>query len=117
MFYNPPASNGNVTDRFPYRVKDGFQGLGAGAVQVMIVGSPDTAPNATAITTLPDGNKKVSFAGIPNYSYLVQAATNLAPPTNWVTLVTTQAGSDGLWNYLDLDATNYPSRYYRSAMP
>jgi hypothetical protein len=117
VFYNPPAINGNVTDRFPYRVKDGFQGLGASTVQVMITGSADTAPNVTAFTTMPDGNKKLNFAGIPYYSYLVQVATNLVPPTNWVTLATNAAGSDGLWEYIDLDATNYPSRYYRSALP
>ena len=117
VFYNPPANNGNVTDRFTYRVKDGFGGLGAGAVQVMIVGSPDLSPNIAAITTLPDGNKQLNLAGIPNYSYLVQAATDVTPPTNWVTLSTNQAGSDGLWHYIDGNATNFPSRYYRLAMP
>ena len=117
VFYAPPGANGNVTDRFTYRVKDGFQGLGAGTVQVMIVGSPEMSPNIGAITTLPDGNKQLHLAGIPNFSYLVQAATNLVPPTNWITLSTNQAGSDGLWNYIDWNATNFPSRYYRLAMP
>ncbi len=117
IFYDPQTATGNpnVTDRFPYRVKDGYQGLGLGQVQMVIWGSPDTAPNALAITTLPDGNKQVFFAGIPYWFYLVQAATAVAPPTNWVTLSTNRVNPDGLWNYVDLDATNYPGRYYRSA--
>jgi hypothetical protein len=117
VFYNPPAANGNMTDRFTYSVKDGFQALGVGRVQVMVLGSPDTFPNVTAIATLPDGNKQLGFAGIPHHSYLVHATTNLVPPMSWVTLCTNVAGNDGLWHYIDLEATNFPSRYYRSAMP
>jgi hypothetical protein len=117
VFYTPPAINGNVTDRFSYQVRDDYQGLGAGTVQVMMAGSTELSPNISAITTLPDGNKQLRLAGIPSYYYLVQAATNMTPPTNWVTLATNQADGDGLWNYDDLDATNFPSRYYRMAVP
>ena len=34
-----------------------------------------------------------------------------------LTLATNTADSDGLWNYIDPDTANFPSRYYRSAVP
>jgi hypothetical protein len=119
VFYSPPSanSNSNVTDQFTYRVKDGFQGLGAGEVSITISNSDGQSFNVLSITTLADGNKQIDFAGIPDRTYWVQAATNLTHPIFWETLSTNTAGSDGLWSYSDLKATNFSSRYYRSAAP
>ena len=73
--------------------------------------------NVVSIETLGDGNKRITFAGIPMFPYLVQAATNLDMPIYWEILATNQAGSNGLWQYTDLSATNYLQRYYRSRQP
>jgi hypothetical protein len=115
IFYTPPSTNGNVTDSLTYRVRDGFQGSAASTIVISVV-YPESF-NITGITTLPDGNAQISFAGVPGRNYVVQAATNLSPPIFWQTLATNAAGTDGLWSFVDVDSTNYPARYYRSALP
>jgi len=61
-----------------------------------------------------DGSKKITFAGIPGYNYIVQASTNI---TSWIPVSTNTAGTNGLFIYIDSSAMNYPSRYYRSVSP
>lgn len=60
------------------------------------------------------GGMEVAFSATPNFTYLVQATTNLAAP-QWITISTNTAGPDGTWSILDLDATNHPVRFYRSS--
>jgi hypothetical protein len=59
----------------------------------------------------------LNFAGIPNYGYAIQRSTNL---TDWVTLVTTNAPSAGLFQWTDdfSDLGGPPaSAYYRLQQP
>lgn len=118
VFYSPPGSNGNVTDTFSYTVADIYGITGAGTVMVTIQ-SPYNGPsvNITGITTNGNGTVTIDFAGIPNLIYLIQAATNLTSPITWTTLSTNTAGTNGLFQYTDPNATNYSSRYYRTAIP
>jgi hypothetical protein len=74
------------------------------------------SPTVVGAVIEADGNVAISFAGAPNYTYWVQATTNLSSP-DWVTISTNTAGTNGLWNYTDLAATNYAQRFYRSAQP
>ena len=53
----------------------------------------------------------LTLSGLPGYEYRVQFATNL-PGTPWFDLATNIAGPDGLWNAVDLTATN-DARFYR----
>jgi autotransporter-associated beta strand protein len=121
-----PGTNGNVTDLVSYTIRDQRATYRPGDTirttsgNILITIAPDTnaqSVNITGIQTLPDGNTRISFAGIPNRTYLVQGATNLTFPIPWQTLSTNVAGTNGLWYFDDLDATNYSSRYYRSAQP
>ena len=68
---------------------------------------------------LGDGNLRLTFAGIPGRQYYVQRATNMAATIYWHTLAnsTNSAGTNGLWTYTDLTATNFSRRYYRSVAP
>ncbi|HEX3102648.1 MAG TPA: hypothetical protein VHQ01_12680, partial [Pyrinomonadaceae bacterium] len=73
-------------------------------------------PNITSFTMLQSGAAQIKFAGIPGKSYLIQATTNIASPV-WITIATNTAGTNGLFIFIDTDAPNYPSRYYRTAKP
>ena len=117
VYYTPPT-NANVADAFSYTVSDTFGATNQGTVLITV--APDNnspSVNITAVATLPDGTVQINFAGIPGRSYLVQGATNVTPPIPWVTLNTNVAGTNGLFFYIDLDATNFPSRFYRTATP
>ena len=69
-----------------------------------------------SILKLSDGNMLLNCAGISNRIYWVQATTNLISPV-WTTLTTTNSDRDGLFSFIDMDATNYPVRFYRTAAP
>jgi hypothetical protein len=118
IFYSPPAINGNVTDSFSYTVADTYGVTGTGTVMVTIQPAYNgPSVNITGISTNGNGTVTIGFAGIPGLNYLIQAATNLSPPITWTTLSTNMAGTNGLFNFTDLNATNYTSRYYRTATP
>src|SRR6185369_6138986 len=124
--YYTPGTNGNVTDAFSYTIRDVRAAYRAGDTvrqasgTILVSIAPDSTnqtQNIIGIVTNLDGNVTINFAGIPGRNYLVQAATNLAPPVIWQTLSTNAAGTNGLWSFADLEATNYAQRYYRSAKP
>jgi Invasin, domain 3/Bacterial Ig-like domain (group 3) len=117
VIYQPPATNGNVMDAFNYTVSDSFGATNTGLVVITILGSPTAqSMNITGIT-MTNGNTLIKFAGIPGYHYYVQASTNLPPTATWVTIGTNTAGANGLFQFLDTQASNYPARYYRTASP
>jgi pectin methylesterase-like acyl-CoA thioesterase len=61
-----------------------------------------------------NGALVLNFAGQPNTTYWLEAATNLLPPVNWLPIVTNLADSEGLWHFTDLQTTDYPLRFYRA---
>jgi hypothetical protein len=83
VFYVPPAINGNVTDTFLYTVSDSYGFTNQGAVVVTVITNNVQSVNITGMTTLGDGTALISFAGIPGYSYLIEATTNLTPTIVW----------------------------------
>jgi len=116
VFYSPPAANGNVTDQFSYTVADIYGATSTNVVEVVLqpdAGNP--SPNIVSITVHGDGTVTIVFAGIPGFSYLIQATTSLSLPISWTTLATLTAGADGLIIFTDLNAPRYPVRYYRTA--
>ncbi|PWU19130.1 MAG: hypothetical protein C5B50_07310 [Verrucomicrobia bacterium] len=128
--YYTPGTNGDVPDAISYTVKDIRTNAPAvyrpgdslrtalGTILVNIAQNNNPTQNIVSISTLPDGNTRIVFSGIPNFTYLVQATTSLVQPITWSTLSTNTASpSNGQWTYDDLDATNHPSRFYRSSTP
>jgi len=114
VLYTPSATNGNVTDSFSYTVTDTFGATNTGTVTVTI--AAETPVNITGVSVLADGTVQLNFSGTPDHIYLIEAATNLAPAI-WATLTTNQADTNGLFQYLDLGATNFATRFYRTSIP
>lgn len=73
-------------------------------------------PPPFSIFPLSGGQKVLSYYGAASTSCSIQAATNLCNPV-WVNLATTNTDANGLLNFVDQDATNYPCRFYRSFTP
>jgi hypothetical protein len=116
VYYTPPATNGNVTDAFLYTVSDNYGATNQGTVIVTVItnGPPVTI---TGITALGNKTALISFAGTAGNNYLIEATTNLTPAIVWTILSTNTAGTNGLFQYNDLNSTNYPMRYYRTETP
>jgi hypothetical protein len=79
--------------------------------QPAIVLQPPVAP-VTRLTMLPDRTMQLDCVGAPGSNYVIQATTDLSPGFTWTRLSTNTADANGLFRYIDLDATNYNSRFY-----
>jgi hypothetical protein len=69
-----------------------------------------------SVQMLSDGCSKITCAGAPNQTYLVQATASLSSPA-WTTIATNTTGPDGLFVFVDADAPNFPARFYRTSTP
>jgi MBG domain (YGX type)/Bacterial Ig-like domain (group 3)/Cadherin-like domain/YDG domain/Passenger-associated-transport-repeat len=103
MYYNTNA----VNDEFSYTVSDGYGGTNSATVSITVDSTPVFGQSTLASTT--GGTATLNFAGIPTYSYSVLRSTNL---TGWDAIWTTNAPSNGLFQYIDPTAPQ-PSAYYR----
>ncbi len=76
---------------------------------------PANIPDAStvSIATTPNG-PAIILSGSPNQSYVLQASFDMH---NWTSLSTNVTDSNGLFTFVDSDATNYPSRFYRGVAP
>ena len=113
IFYNPATGNNN-DEYFTYSVADGRGGRPSAKIHVSVV----KWTGRTQTITLTNSQVTLNFAGIPNFSYAVQRATNLSG--SWTTLVTTSAPAAGLFQWMDdfSDLGRPPaSAYYRLQQP
>jgi hypothetical protein len=113
--YTPPTDYIGP-DSFTYTITDSFGANGVATINVNVRDPGQQPLTITSIVLLPDGNPRITFVGIPGRTYVIEATANLAAPV-WVAIGTNAAGTNGLFTFTDLDATNYPSRFYRTAMP
>jgi autotransporter-associated beta strand protein len=106
----------DVNDQFSYSITDGQGSTNTGIVNIVIIGnSTNTTPNILAQTVNLDGSVTINIAGIPGFTYSVQATTNLT--VSWQTIGSGTAGTNGLWQFTDTNAINFLTRYYRTAYP
>jgi Bacterial Ig domain len=116
IIYLPP-SGFNGTDTFSYIMGDSLGNESSASVTVFVLPA-DNGPtkNIVSITTKGDGSVQILFNGIPNRTYLVQAATTLATPT-WTSLGSVVASDSGAFAFDDTDAVHFSGRYYRAVSP
>ena len=114
IYYTDPN---NVGDEIDYTISDGNGGTASSFITVLI-NAASTNQTVNIVNQSVDGNGfvTINFAGIPNYTYWVEATTNLVTPV-WVPISTNTAGSNGQWSFTDTNAPNFTQRYYRSFKP
>ncbi len=106
----------DVDDEFVCAISDGWGGTNFQTIYVDIV-LTNITPSIIGVGNGSNGGVTLSLAGAPNHTYILEAATNLLPPTFWLPLDTNDLGADGIWQFTDTDATNYPQRFYRLVLP
>ena len=99
---------------FSYRAEDGIATSAAATVTVNVVLPSPPAFSVSKCKWRAGGVFELNFSGQTNGTYRVWASTNL---TYWEALGTATATSNGWFNYLDGDATNWPRRFYRAGAP
>ncbi|MEI7534134.1 MAG: immunoglobulin domain-containing protein [Verrucomicrobiae bacterium] len=70
-------------------------------------------PGINGTTANLDGSFSLNLTGSPGYPYILEATTNLFSGTDWLPLATNYLGTNGVWNFTDTAATNFPQQFYR----
>jgi len=64
----------------------------------------------TSFVMLGTNQGLITGAGSANATYIIQASTDLM---NWQNIGTTTAGTNGVFEFEDVDVWNFPARFYR----
>jgi autotransporter-associated beta strand protein len=119
IFY---SSTNNLTEAIAFTVRD-VRSYRAGdtvrtaTAYLYITAEAPAGTNGNAVDiSFTNGVVGMRFAGIPGYAYEIQRATNLTPPVAWTTLHSTNAPTEGLFDFIDLTPP-VGSAYYRTAQP
>ncbi len=107
------CSSNNVADQFVCTITDGWGGTNFQTVAISIAPPVNSTPNILAVTGNPDGSFKLSLTGAPGGTYVLESTTDLPPSTSWLPVATNTLGADGVWQFTDTQATNFPQRFYR----
>jgi hypothetical protein len=76
---------------------------------------PVNIPNASTVSiAIQDGNPAITLSGSTNQIYVLQASFDMI---HWTSLSTNVTDIGGLFTFVDTDAKNYPSRFYRGVAP
>jgi len=82
------------------------------------IGAFELNPQARfiSITALADRQIQLQGAGLSNFTYSIQANTNLAV-TNWALIGNATANGSGIFSFTDTNAPSLPMRFYRVLFP
>jgi YD repeat-containing protein len=61
----------------------------------------------------PGQGVQLQFSGAPSYPYILESATNLAPPIAWQPVATNEADTNGNWTITETNISTVPTRFYR----
>lgn len=113
LLYEPPDA-GAATDRFTYTLVDAA-GHPATATVFVLETAPGPAPsqNLLALTLLPGGYRRLTFAGIAGRRYTLEW-TDTLPATRWEPLAVVEADSRGLIEWVDATEPPPATRFYRT---
>ena len=71
------------------------------------------SPVINGVTANFDGSITLNLAGSPGYTYVLQSTTNFSAAGNWQAVATNKQGANGVWQFTDTAATNFPQQFYR----
>ncbi len=70
-------------------------------------------PIISGVAAHPDGSFTLTFAGTPGGTYVLETTTNLSSTVNWQPIATNTLDSDGIWQFTDMQAADFPQQFYR----
>ena len=120
--YNDPSLATDGVGGSPYTITYSYAGnssqfLNAAAndasTSLTITGA-GAAPQGMTLAPV-GGGLQLQFTGTPNYPYVLESATNLAPPVDWQPVWTNSADANSNWIYAVPNDPDVPARFYRAA--
>jgi hypothetical protein len=70
-------------------------------------------PGINGVAANFDGSFTLDLLGSPGCTYVLEATTNLFSAGNWLPVATNTVGTNGVWQFTDASATNFPQQFYR----
>jgi len=102
------------SDLLTYTLSDPYTNVTA-SIHIRVLSGGDLTNSIVGITNLGDGTVMITCAGLPGLTYCMLTTTNLMTSiSNWTTLSTNLADTNGLWQCMDPGATN-AAGFYRTA--
>ncbi len=101
------------SDLLTYTLADPYTNVTV-PIYIHVLAGDGLTHNIVGITNQGGGAVTLTATGIPGWTYEVQSVSNLTFPLSWQTLSTNIAGTNGLFQFTDLGATNAEG-YYRTA--
>jgi hypothetical protein len=77
-----------------------------------VIPRDNSPPSILGVTSVP-GGLNLEFGGSAGSTHVLEAATNIVSPISWVPLATNTLDTNGLWQFTDLEVTNFQQRFYR----
>ena len=112
VIYYTPVAGFTGSDGFTYTLNDGRGGTTTGSVLLSVGPASGVSLNLASVG-LQAGQPRVTFFGIPGFTYYIQTAPDVGGP--WTTAVPLQADSKGRIIFLDAEDPLPPQRFYRTS--
>jgi hypothetical protein len=103
---------GNVADQFTCTTTDGWGGTNFQTMFIVPATPPNTTPLISSVVTTSNG-VILSLGGASGSTYVLESTGDLFPPGGWQPIATNTLGTNGVWQFDDPQATNFPQRFYR----
>ena len=108
------SATNDVADQFVCTIDDGRGGTNFQIVNIAVAPlSTNSVPVFIGVAAHADGSVTMNLGGAPGYTYLLEATTNLLSAGDWQAVATNAPGTNGVWQFIDSEATHYPQRYFR----
>jgi Bacterial Ig-like domain (group 3) len=101
-------NSNNVADQFVCTISDDWGGTNFQTVNIAVV-----FPGITGVAANPNGSFTLNLTGASGHTYVLEATTNLISSANWLPVATNTLGTNGVWQFPDASATNFPQQFYR----
>jgi subtilase family serine protease len=105
-------NSNNVADQFTCTITDGFGGTNFQIVTIAPAPPPNPTPLVTGIVAA-NGRVTLSLGGAPGCAYILETTTDLISSAIWQPAATNTLGTNGVWQFTDVQATNFTQRFYR----
>jgi hypothetical protein len=110
-----------TNDTITYTPPAGFMGMDSFGYVLTPASGPSFNGTITALVnaslilngSVTGGTATLQFIGMPGSFYFIQASTNLK---SWTLVGGATAGTNGLFQFQDPNAGQYPDRYYRTVL-
>ena len=100
-------NSNNVADQFVCTITDGWGGTNFQTVNISVVWLAITSVVANA-----GGSLTLDLAATPGSPYILERTVNLVPPL-WLPVATNALGTNGVWQFIDTQATDFQQGFYR----